>query len=495
MYKILILVCVSVLLSANVLPKKVLTKNCLNDYLNTYTSQKDHKAFVYARESKTGKDRCGWGYGYESAKEAKKGAMKQCTGFQLNAECIIIDTDGEYLVKEGDFTPISQPDDTPLSTEEEQKLLQEAKVIIRGNCLPFFKDYLGDAGHKVFSYSLDANGRYACGKTYNHSTIKSAQKMAITSCNDNKNKRGKQKPKSPCKVYAEGNKILLHSKDFDLAKVTQVEKELSDVEYEAKFNKAKTMIKKGPCLFQMKYYLRGSKHQAFFLAHDKDGTQVCGRSEGEVSENEAFTIALRACDKRLREKNLDAKCTLIAKGFDIVSEVSFLRQQKETGKAKKSHKKQEIKKKIESKKVQELFNVLQSKKIDMHKPVPLKESIKIATVVMNKDLPNMLDEELRLDRVEARDEKMIFHYTLVHFTPKTMPAKKLKSLMYKDIKKQVCSDNETIMMLKKGMKIDYLYKGKEKNPITTFVFDAKTCGLLTNVEQIKKNILNMIKKK
>jgi hypothetical protein len=67
--------------------------------------------------------------------------------------------------------------------------------------------------------------------------------------------------------------------------------------------------------------------------------------------------------------------------------------------------------------------------------------------------------------------------------------------MYEDIKTQVCTEKDSVMLLKKGMLVDYAYKGKDKKHIITFAFDAKTCGFLTNVEQIKQNILNMIKKK
>jgi len=486
------------MIHAGVLPEKVLTKNCLNDYLNSYKIQKDHKAFVYARENETGKDRCGWGYGYESVEEAKKGAMKQCTGFQLNAECIIIDTDGEYLVKEGDFSPITQPDDTPLGKEEKQSLLTEAKVLIRGNCLPFFKDYLNDKGHKVFAYSLDSDGKYACGKTYRNATLVAAKIGAIKGCNDNKAKRGKKKSKSPCKLYAEGNKILLNAKDFGMNELPKVDKILGNDEYLAKLNKAKTMIKKGACLFQMKYYLRGTEHQAYFLAQDKEGKQVCGRSEGELNENEALTKALRACEKRLREVNLVAKCTLIAKDFDIVGEASFFEREEKIESTTKHH---DIPKKTDERKRKHFHTSIEAKDlsvkntVDNHESLPLKETLKITAETINKSLPTMVDEEVRLDKVSAEESKMTFHYTLVHFTPISMPAKKLKSLMYEDIKTQVCIDKDTKMLLKKGMLVDYTYNGKDKKHITTFAFDVKTCGLLTNVEQIKKNILNLIKKK
>ena len=506
MHKILLLLWMSLSLYASVSPENVLTKNCLQSYLNTYKSQKDHKAFVYARESETGKDRCGWGYGYASVEEANNGAMKQCTGFQLNAECILIDTDGEYLVKEGDFSLITQPDDTPLSKEMKEKLLTEAKVLIRGNCLPFFKDYLNDKGHKVFAYSLDTDGKYACGKTYSNSTLVAAKKGAIKGCNNNKNKRGAKQPKNPCKLYAEGNKILLHAKDFGISALPKSEKILGNDEFNAKFNKAKTMIKKGACLFQMKYYLRGSEHQAFFLAQDKEGKQVCGRSEGELSEKEALTKARRECQDRVSSEGLKADCKIVAKEFIIVGIAEDFVMQEEKVEPKKPSeiqaplkKKEEVVTPVETKMQKHFQPSIKARDlsvkntVDMHKPLPLKETLKITVDTLNKTLPTMLDEELRLDKVSAKGSKMTFHYTLVHFTPTSMSAKKLKSLMYEDIKTQVCTDKETKILLKKGMVVDYTYNGKDKKHITTFAFDAKICGLLTNVEQIKKNILNLIK--
>jgi len=495
----------SVGLFAAPVPESILTKHCLKSYQETYKSLESHKAFVYARESETGKDKCGWGYGHATGNEAKKGAMKQCTSFQLNAECIIVDLDDTYLVKDGDFSFITQPDNTPLTKKEEEKLLAEAKSVIQGNCMPFFKAYLKDKGHKVFGYSVESSTKYACGKAYDNATRISAKKGALRACEDNRNQRGKEKPSSPCRLYAEGNKILLHTQDFNMSKPS---KPLSEAEYNKYFKKASTIIKEGPCLFQMKYYLKGSQHQAYFLAQDKDGIQVCGRSEEESSLKEALAQALKECQNRVSQKGLKATCKVLAKDFNIVGSASDLKTEAQ------ADLKTNIKKipsltdknssnKDDSNSVKNLLGALKkvkkknsdTKTIDLNKPVPLKVSIVIATDVYNKDLPKMLDEELRLNKVDADGNKMIFDYTLVHFTPESMTAKKLTSLMYSDVKKQVCSDNETVMMLKKGMKIDYLYHGEKNKHITTFAFDAKTCGVLTNVEQIKKNIFNLIKKK
>lgn len=242
----------------------------------------------------------------------------------------------------------------------------------------------------------------------------------------------------------------------------------------------------------MKYYLKGSEHQAFFLAQDKEGRQVCGRSEEALTLDIAVDKALEACNENLREANMNAKCLLIAKDFNMVGEASLF-----TKENKAESKRSEVKKTLglfNAVKYQETWHA-KTKKIDINKPLPWKESLKTAADILNKDLPTMQDEELRFDKVSAEDSKMSFHYTLVHFTSETMPREELKSLMYKDIKTQVCTDKDTVELVKKGMLVDYIYNGSDQKNIITFSFDAKVCGMLTNVERIKKNILNMVKKK
>jgi len=136
-----------------------------------------------------------------------------------------------------------------------------------------------------------------------------------------------------------------------------------------------------------------------------------------------------------------------------------------------------------------------TQKIDMHKPLPLNETLQITANTLNKTLPTMQDEETRLDQVTTKGTTMTFHYTLVHFTPASMPARKLKSLMYEDIKTQVCTDNDTKMLLKKGMEVYYKYKGKNKKDITTFIFDAKTCGMNTHAKRLIENLNKLLKEK
>ncbi len=298
-------------------PESILNSTCLNYYQTKYKTLKQHKAFVYAREKDTGKDRCQWHYGADTVENAKKAALKACAKQQLNAECLIVDADDKYLVKKGDFSLIVPVDKTPLSDTQKEALINQAKAIVRGNCLVFYKGYLKDAEHRVFAYSLDPDGKYACGKSFGNN-LKSLKLSALKACNTNKKNRGLNAPKSECKVYAVNKEILLGASDFGVTITPKSDNYLSSEEYSDYLNQAKEIINEGPCLFQFKYYLRGSQHQAFYLANDKKGKQACGRAEDAFTPEIASKEALKNCQASVKKKKLKADCKLYAKNFKII---------------------------------------------------------------------------------------------------------------------------------------------------------------------------------
>ena len=130
---------------------------------------------------------------------------------------------------------------------------------------------------------------------------------------------------------------------------------------------------------------------------------------------------------------------------------------------------------------------------EMNKAVPIAEALQVSAKTMNKSLPVMVDAELRHDKVEIDKNTMILKFTLVNFTVKEMDGEKLKGLMEADIRQNVCTDVETQDILKKGMHVVYDYTDKNKKHITQFKYDAKVCGLESNMDKLK-NILNLTQK-
>ena len=148
-------------------------------------------------------------------------------------------------------------------------------------------------------------------------------------------------------------------------------------------------------------------------------------------------------------------------------------------------------------KVEKLVNETKNpkEKKETEKSMPLADTLQFTAKTLNKDLPKMMDEELRFDHVDAKGKKMIFVYTLVHQTRWSMPSKNLRDLIYDDIKSQVCSDKESQGLLERGMVVAYQYSGKDNKPIDTFTFDAKACGLHTKADKLMYLLHTMSQKK
>ncbi len=488
MYKVYYVCVLSLWLSADMLPQNVLAKNCLNSYENSYLSQKDHKAFAYAREKETDKDRCNWGYGYATKEEAIDSAMKGCQSVMLDAECMLVDSDGKFSVKDDAFTTLTPVDDKPLSHEEIATRMEEAKPIILGNCLPFFEKYLGAGEHKSFAYSVDASRHYACGYSYSNQTENLSKKQAIKSCEDNKAKRGKKAPKSQCKVYATNKRVWLSEQDYDMKPLPKV-KVLSAKAYEANLKQAQELIRSKACVMQYKYYLKSKAHNAYYLVQDDEGKQMCGRWDGALTLDVAKQKAKESCEKYAMEKHIKGICQLIGVDLEFVGKKEMFKIYKKIEKVTKTKPKTLATPKASVKKTTK-----STQTEAMQTAQPIVKALAMAASTFNKSLPMMTDEETRLDKVSAKEKKMTFHYTLVNLDNWSMPKLKLHKLIYDDTKSQVCSDTDTQGLLKKGASIAYRYVGKNNKPIDTFVFDAKSCGLKTNFDNLKNLLKNIGKK-
>ncbi len=313
---ILLLSTWALFIEASVIPEKILTKSCLKSYQTAYKTCKKHKAFVYARESDTGKDRCNWSCGYDNIDKAVESATKGCKSYLLNSECKPIDKDGDFIAKEGDFTLITQPDDTPLSKREKEKLIKVAQKTIKGNCFDFFKKYLDLKGHKTFAYAIDSDGKFACGNAYNYSIKEFAIKTSLASC---KKDHPKKHPKTECKLYAQGNKILLSLKDYNLTKEENIIKDLPTPQRDALYEKVAMFIDSPSCRSALRIYLYPHQQQAFYAAIDKDGKQACGFSYAKFSLEDAQKSAKKSCEKKKEKLKIDATCKPLFKNLKIVS--------------------------------------------------------------------------------------------------------------------------------------------------------------------------------
>jgi len=302
---------------AQVAPKNILLNKCLFSYTTHYPYLKGNKAFAYVRVALGEEDYCTWSHKASSVENARASALNACKQQHIDAECKIVDVDNTWLVQEGDFSSITPPDNTPLSKQQHTLLTNKAKNIVLGECLVLFNTHMQDKGHKVFAYSVDADGRYACGTTHEYQTLRQAALDALGKCEETKKSMGKEAPKHTCLPFSDGKNILAGAHDYNLTLHKKTNKYLNLESYQSYVDKAKAYLS-GPCLTQYKYYLRIKDHRAFYMAKDSEGKIACGHSFGQFTIASAKKYAYEKCKTSTKFKKINAKCTLYS--LDLLSD-------------------------------------------------------------------------------------------------------------------------------------------------------------------------------
>ena len=189
-------------------PETTLGAICLEYYKNEYSNAKNTKVFIYARDNKTGNDRCVMHRGEGNTDDLIKAGISSCKKLHSYSECKLIAINENWMVKQGDFTPITQPNLTPITKDEINALMRDSEYLLRGNCISFFKEYLSKESHKVFAYALDEKEHFACSQSSRNVDIEVAKRIVIEDCNNYSKTKGENGPVTPCKVFAENNKII-----------------------------------------------------------------------------------------------------------------------------------------------------------------------------------------------------------------------------------------------------------------------------------------------
>jgi len=310
----LIIICLLLIniLHAQIAPQNVLLQKCLFSYTHQYKYLEGPKAFAYARVALGEKDSCAWTQKSVSIENAKNIALNACKDKKIDAQCKIVDINNTWMAQEGDFSTIVPADNTPLSVQESAQLLKQAKKLVLGECLSLFNIHIQDKGHKVFAYSVDEDGRFACATSKEHQTLRKAALIAIKQCETQRTTMGDKAPKHSCLSLCDGKKILVLARDFNLTLQQKRNTVLDLKQYQNYVNKAEKYFTK-KCLTQYKYYLRAKDHKAFYIAKDNKNKMICTYSLNQFTIASAKKQALKKCEMDVKFKKIQSPCKL----FDI----------------------------------------------------------------------------------------------------------------------------------------------------------------------------------
>ena len=96
---------------------------------------------------------------------------------------------------------------------------------------------------------------------------------------------------------------------------------------------------------------------------------------------------------------------------------------------------------------------------------------------VNAKLPTMVDKATRLDHIEAGPgNNLAYDFTLVSYEAGSAKAKKIAANVRTSVINRACQKPATLNMLKMGVTMHYVYRGKDGGQIAEFAIKAGDCG-------------------
>ena len=94
----------------------------------------------------------------------------------------------------------------------------------------------------------------------------------------------------------------------------------------------------------------------------------------------------------------------------------------------------------------------------------------------NKQLPVMVDEETRCDMTMVAGSKMVYKYTMIHYSSNKEINQKFKKEITKTLVENQCSQENTVKLLNMGVSYNYIYFDKDGLMIASIDIDKSNCN-------------------
>jgi hypothetical protein len=103
------------------------------------------------------------------------------------------------------------------------------------------------------------------------------------------------------------------------------------------------------------------------------------------------------------------------------------------------------------------------------------ELIKVADEIQ-KQLPRMIDEESRLDSIMAIGNDLYYRVTFVNYNADDFDIAKLRKRKELILKHNMCNNEDTKLLIKKGVSFNYYFFGKDDLAVLKIKINRNKCG-------------------
>ena len=95
--------------------------------------------------------------------------------------------------------------------------------------------------------------------------------------------------------------------------------------------------------------------------------------------------------------------------------------------------------------------------------------------LLNKGYPVMVDKETRADRIYIKNRHLVYEFTLVNYTLRTLDFDKFTKTMTKNLMKSLCSTQDTRTLIDDDRDFIYAYMGSDNKKITEIIISKSDC--------------------
>ncbi len=106
----------------------------------------------------------------------------------------------------------------------------------------------------------------------------------------------------------------------------------------------------------------------------------------------------------------------------------------------------------------------------------LDDALKRLAVQMNRNTPQQVDKDFRLDKVTAEPgSELVYHYTMSGRKAAEVPSDVFHTRLAPAVRKQLCQDPQMSKLLHSGARVGYAYRGSDGGEIGKLTFRQRDC--------------------
>jgi hypothetical protein len=127
--------------------------------------------------------------------------------------------------------------------------------------------------------------------------------------------------------------------------------------------------------------------------------------------------------------------------------------------------------------IQDLFTRMVERSGLPANEVTVEQALQRVAVKMNQYLPSQVDKETRLEKMTAETGRQLtYHYTLTALKSNDINKAEFKNVMEPVLKGRLCTNSEMKGFLRNGVRIAYVYRTTDLQPVESFKYSAADCG-------------------